>query len=88
MAQAAILCTPTTVTTSNGTASMAFTTFAPDGVTPDSGSVSVPAFGPDGLPLSPAQMQQALIAAARAWYTQKYGKCAVPCAVPAAFQIN
>lgn len=88
MAQAAIQCTPTAVTTSGGKATMTFTTFAPDGVTPDSGSVSIDAFGGDGLPLSPAQMQSGLIYAARTWYTMRYGKNAVPCALPAAFQVN
>lgn len=88
MAQGAIACTPTSVTANRGAVTMAFTTFAPDGTTPDAGQVTINAFGSDGLPLSPAAMQAALLYAARTWYTQKYGPNAVPCAVPAAFQIN
>lgn len=88
MAQAAIQCTPTATGANGRFVTMTFTTFAPDGVTADGGTVQVPAYGSDGLPLSPAALQQALKDAARSWYLTKYGPAPVPPAAPAAFQIN
>lgn len=77
------------ITAAGAVVTMAFTTVSPDGSqTNVPGSVTVSAFGGDGLPLSPTDIATALKTAARAWYTQKYGPQAVAPALPAAFQIN
>lgn len=80
--------TPTAISASGTTVSMAFTAPAPDGTGTFPFTVTTPYVDDQGTPKSPAQLTSELRSNARAAYLKQFPNQPVAPALPAAFGIN